>query len=363
MPKILFLPKYPRMGASSRLRTYQFLPLWEEAGYGVRVVSFFNEDYLKDVYGRRRPSIWNVLGCYFRRLWVLMGVWRYDLVWVEKELFPYLPAWAEWLLAHLGPGYVVDYDDAVFHRYDFQGSYWVRKLLGRKIDRVMRRAKVVFVGNDYLAQRARNAGAKSVILLPTVIDPKRYSKKEAHPSGMVWIGWIGSPSTLKYVKAVRKELEQVCRESGVGLLLVNGHDGFSFQGELKMIPWTESGEVEAILQMDIGIMPLPDNEWERGKCAYKLIQYMACGLPVVASPVGMNKEVVRHGENGFLASGSEEWKEGLLTLIRDVGLRKKMGEKGFELVQERFTLRENFEVMVREVRKVEFRVGEESDMS
>ena len=339
------------MGASSRLRTYQFLPLWEEAGYGVRVASFFNEAYLKDVYGRRRPGVWNVLGCYLKRFWVLLGVWRYDLVWVEKELFPYLPAWAEWLLAYLGPGYVVDYDDAVFHRYDTQGSYLVRNLLGRKIDRVMARARMVFVGNDYLAERAKKAGVKSVILLPTVIDPKRYRKKEVYSSGKVWIGWIGSPSTLKYVKAIKQELEEVCREANAGLLLVNGNEGFSFQGDLNMIPWSEAGEVEAILQMDIGIMPLPDNEWERGKCAYKLIQYMACGLPVVASPVGMNKEVVRNGENGFLAEGSAEWKEGLLRLVRDEGLRKMMGEKGFELVQERFTLKGNFEVMVAEVRR------------
>lgn len=347
MKKILFLPKYPRMGASSRLRTYQFLPLWEEAGYGVRVTSFFNEGYLKDVYGGRRPGIWNVLGCYLNRFWVLMGAWRYDLVWVEKELFPYLPAWAEWLLAHLGPGYVVDYDDAVFHRYDTQGNYLVRNLLGRKIDKVMSSARTVFVGNEYLAKRAKEAGAKSVILLPTVIDPTRYRKKESKESGKVW---IGSPSTLKYVKDIQAELEKVCREANAGLLLVNGHDGFSFNGELRMIPWTEAGEVEAILQMDIGIMPLPDNEWERGKCAYKLIQYMACGLPVVASPVGMNVEVVRNGKNGFLAAGSAEWKEALLKLVRDASLRKRLGEKGFELVQEQFTLRRNFEVMLEEVR-------------
>ena len=210
---------------------------------------------------------------------------------------------------------------------------------------------MVFVGNDYLAERAKKAGVKSVILLPTVIDPKRYRKKEVYSSGKVWIGWIGSPSTLKYVKAIKQELEEVCREANAGLLLVNGNEGFSFQGDLNMIPWSEAGEVEAILQMDIGIMPLPDNEWERGKCAYKLIQYMACGLPVVASPVGMNKEVVRNGENGFLAEGSAEWKEGLLRLVRDEVLRKMMGEKGFELVQERFTLKGNFEVMVAEVRR------------
>lgn len=175
--------------------------------------------------------------------------------------------------------------------------------------------------------------------------------------GRVWVGWIGSPSTMKYLMGLMPVLEKLGEELEFGLLIVNGelrikNEELGGGFDIKHIVWTEEGEVEAIRKMDVGIMPLPDDQWERGKCAYKLIQYMACSLPVVASPVGMNQEVVRHGENGFLARTDEEWIQPLKTLIQDAGLRKRMGEKGLELVRERFTVERNFEVMKEEVERM-----------
>lgn len=343
LPKtILFLPKYPRMGASSRLRTYQFISRWEGAGYRVKVSPFFNEQYLQERYKGEGLDTWNLLKCYFQRLWVLLGAWRYTHVWIEKELFPFVPAWAEWILAKVGKGYFVDYDDAVFHRYDQARRPWVRRIFSDKIDRVMRYAKVVFVGNSYLEQRARQAGAKKIVRLPTVIDTKKYGMKTWSDGGTVRIGWIGSPSTLKYLNLIRPELEQICREYDAEVLLVNGKVKWKFDGPMRLIPWTEEGEVAAIQEMDIGVMPLPDTPWEQGKCAYKLIQYMACGLPVIASPVGMNVDVVEEGVNGFLAKDGESWIAALRTLVRDAALRKRMGEYGFALVQKEYTLEGNF---------------------
>lgn len=347
--KILFLPKYPRMGASSRLRTYQFLPSWIKAGYEVKVSPFFNEFYLKEKYKGQGVTKSNVLKCYLKRLLVLMGFWRYDLVWVEKELFPFLPAWAEWFLAKLGKGYVVDYDDAVFHRYDMARRPIVRKWLGKKIDGVMRHSNIVWAGNSYLATWATKAGAKKVVILPTVIDPNRYSLKDYTLSTPVVIGWIGSPTTLKYLNEIRPVLEKLSKELDVVIHVVGGNREWRFDGNLTLIQWTEEGEVAAIQGMDIGVMPLPDDPWEKGKCAYKLIQYMACGLPVVASPVGMNVDVVVDGENGFLAKTQEEWYGYLKMLILDGEMRREMGGKGFELVKEHYTIERNFEVIRREL--------------
>ncbi|WP_439481072.1 glycosyltransferase family 4 protein [Cyclobacterium plantarum] len=343
--KILFLPKYPRKGASSRLRTYQFLPLWKEKGVAVTVSSFFTEAYLENIYSNKRPAYLHVLSCYWRRFKLLLTAGKYDLVCVEKELFPYFPAFPEWLLARL-KGYWVDYDDAVFHNYD-QGKYpFVSRFFPHKIDRVMQWASVVTAGNNYLMERAGLAGADSVIQLPTVIDPNRYKKKVHEKKNAVTIGWIGSPSTLKYLDAVIPALESLHKKHKIVVLLVNGNNHLQFSGNLKTIRWTEDGEVNALLQMDIGIMPLPDNAWERGKCAYKLIQYMACGLPVVASPVGMNREVVQHGVNGFLADTEEEWVEFLGQLISDWKMREDFGTKGYELVMEKYTLAGNFQKML-----------------
>jgi glycosyltransferase involved in cell wall biosynthesis len=175
-----------------------------------------------------------------------------------------------------------------------------------------------------------------------VVDASRYQKKGEAEKSIFRIGWIGSPSTLKYVKLLVPALEILNTQFALELQLVNGEKGVAYSGKQVLIPWSEETEVGSILQMDIGIMPLPDDPWERGKCAYKLIQYMACGLPVVASPVGMNLEVVVHGENGFLASSVEEWVEYLRKLLEDPSLRARMGEKGRAMVLEKYTLEKNF---------------------
>ena len=340
--KLLFLPKYPRKGASSRLRTFQYLPLWEEMGYSVTVNSFFTEKYLNTIYDHQSPGYWHVLTCYFRRFSLLFSVQKYDLIIIEKEIFPYLPAFAEWFLSKVN-SYWVDYDDAVFHNYDQKDNFMVSLLMPKKIDHVMKMANRVIVGNDYLKKRAEMAGAKKIEVFPTVIDPKKYKVKEDQkPIDTITIGWIGSPSTLKYLDPIVPILDWIHEHYPIKFLLVNGKSKMKFKGRIESIPWTEDGEVEAILKMDIGIMPLPDNPWERGKCAYKLIQYMACGLPVVASPIGMNKDVVIHGENGFLANSKEEWISGLGKLITDPQLRKEFGYKGREKVLNEFTMEGNF---------------------
>jgi glycosyltransferase involved in cell wall biosynthesis len=376
MTKILFFPKYPVMGASSRLRTYQFIPLWKEAGYEVEISSFFDEAYLTQVYEHQRPEVWNVLKCYARRISRLFLVYKYDYIWIEKELFPFAPAWAEVLLGALDVKLIVDYDDAVFHNYDKSKNFWVRTFLPRKIDRVMKAADIVFAGSLYLAQRAERSGAKKVVILPTVIDPQKYGAKpiaiarespaEMHAHSSIQddplvsehlpsLGWIGSPSTLKYLMTVSRALTELYGMRPFRFVLING-SSVRYRQYLDLpeeaithLVWSEQEEVSQIHQMDIGIMPLPDDPWERGKCAYKLIQYMACGLPVVASPVGMNSEVVDHGKNGFLANSEEDWIKYLQMLLVDAELRRTMGREGRSLVEREFTLKGNFSKMLEHI--------------
>ena len=342
MKKILLLPKYPPMAASSRLRTYQYVPFWEKHVGKVEVSPLLNQQYLQELYAGKRIRKFNVFTCYLKRLFILFSAFRYDLIWVEKELFPFLPPFAEWLLSRT-KGYVVDYDDAIFHNYDGSDFPIVRHLLPRKIDRVMRYSKLVWAGNPYLMDRARTAGAKRVSFLPTVIDSARYRLKTHSPNPVTCIGWIGSPTTQKYLQELLPVFEVLHRLFPIRILLVNGSESLAFSGELEVIPWTEEGEVDAILRMDIGIMPLPDSPWERGKCAYKLIQYMACGLPVVASPVGFNTTVVTHGHNGYLADTPESWQKHLTDLSLHPEKRQAMGKQGYLRVQESYTLERNIE--------------------
>ncbi|MDF2159393.1 glycosyltransferase [Algoriphagus sp. CAU 1675] len=335
------------------MRTFQFLPLWEENGVQTKVSPFFSENYLNQLYAAKRPGISTVLASYLRRFGVLLTAFRYDLIWIEKELFPYLPPWAEYLLNRFGKPYVVDYDDAIFHNYDRSPNWLLRSLLAKKIDKVMKYSALVLAGNEYLESRAWVAGAGAVELLPTVIDPEKYRVK-TEKGDKVTLGWIGSPTTLKYLASLKKVFEELAKKHSFRLLVVNapGVRMEDINCDVTYIPWTEAGEVDLIQQMDIGMMPLENNKWERGKCAYKLIQYMACGLPVIASPVGVNAEVVDHGVNGYLADHQSEWVFYLSELINNPGRRRQMGVKGRSLVEEKYTREKNFQKMKSLVEKL-----------
>jgi glycosyltransferase involved in cell wall biosynthesis len=339
--KILLLSKYSRKGASTRLRSLQYLPYMESKGFHVTVTSLFDDQYLDQLYrhGKRAPL--HMAMRYLRRLFVLLGAFRYDLIWIEKEMFPYMPALAERLLHWLGKRYVVDYDDAIFHNYDLSGNLVLRKVLGRKIDVVMRYASCVVVGNDYLASRAKAAGAVCVELVPTVVDARRYNSKESSLAVSPVIGWIGSPSTQRYVTDIAQTLTSLCQKYDARLLLIGASADIvsKFPGlNVEVEPWSEASEVELIARMDIGIMPLPDGPWEKGKCGYKLIQYMACGIPVIASPVGVNVEIVGTFHCGLLADNLAEWEATLTQLLESKALRHQLGRAGRQAVEDRYSL-------------------------
>ena len=235
---------------------------------------------------------------------------------------------------------VSDYDDAVFHRYDQHRVAPVRWLLGRKIDRVMKSSQLVMAGNAYLADRARNAGGAHVEIVPTVVDLSHYSVRSAALSTpSVRVGWIGTPNTWHaFGKTLYTQINDTLAAHDAQFCAVGAELEAGRVGNLEVIAWCEDTEVDAIQNMDIGVMPLPDTSWARGKCGYKLIQYMACGLPVVASPVGVNKEIVEHGVNGFLAESDAEWHTAIEALISDPDLRHRMGAAGRQKVENDYSL-------------------------
>ena len=329
--KILLLSKYSRLGASSRIRSLQYLPYLENHGIGVTVRSLFDDDYLNRLYQNGERSVFSIAKCYWRRLFVLFSVFKYDLIWIEKEIFPYFPPFAERLLYFLSKKYVVDYDDAIFHNYDFSGNIFIRAFMKKKIDKVMHYAVCVVAGNEYLAVRARAAGAPRVELIPTVVDITRYSSRDNLVSSRPVIGWIGSPSTQSYVIGIRDALIRACKVHHARLILVGAteHMREEFSGlDIDIVTWSEASEADSIRQMDIGIMPLPDGPWEKGKCGYKLIQYMACGIPVIASPVGVNVDIVTGSQCGLFAGSLSEWEAALLQLLESPSQRAILGSAG-----------------------------------
>jgi len=336
--KVLLLTRHGRMGSSSRQRFYQYLPFLAGQGFEIAVARLHDESYLLRLYAGEGRSPRAILGDYLRRIAFLLSHRRWDLLWIEKEILPWLPRAAERLLTPRGVPWVLDYDDAIFHRYDNLGP--ARILLGRKIDALMRGATMVIAGSHYLAQRAIAAGAQRVELLPTVVDLRRYPlPAQARPDSEPFtIGWVGSPTTAGYLAGIAPALGALCKDGAARLVCVGGAPARMDGVAAVQRAWSEASEAAEIARFDVGIMPLPDAPWERGKCGYKLIQYMACGIPVVASPVGANLEIVEHAVQGYLADTQPSWIEALARIRDDPGLRRRMGEAGRRRVEALYSL-------------------------
>lgn len=336
--RVLMLPRYGVVGASSRLRLLQYLPYLRAFGFEVECSPLLDGDYVTNLYSKR-TSVTGVVGSYLRRLRVLLSAKRFDVIWVEKEVWPWLSASAEFASISRSARVVVDYDDAVFHRYDQHQVRVVRWIFGRKIDKVMRHADLVTVGNQYLAERAAAAGAKWVELVPTVIDLDRYPPTPPRVVGdEVVIGWIGSPATADYLHILTPALEAIRERHSVRCIAIGARPDQLQGTPFEAVPWTEADEVRLLHEFDLGVMPLEDGPWERGKCGYKLIQYMACDLPVIASPVGVNSDIVEPGVTGYLASTTEQWIHSLNSLISKPDLRLELGVAGRKKVEQTYCL-------------------------
>lgn len=336
---ILLLSRYTRLGASSRLRTMQYLPALAREGLHVQVTHFFDDAYLHALYSGQSAK-GSKIRYVSQRIMQMRRLPKPDLIWLEYEALPWVPWMIERSFLPRGVPIVSDYDDAVFHRYDLHRVALVRWLLGRKIDRIMQRSALVFAGNEYLAHRARRAGALHVEIVPTVVDMSQYTvRSEPTTNTSVQVGWIGTPNTWEaFGEQLYSQLNDTLATHGARFKAVGAKLEPESVGELDVVSWSEDTEVREIQSMDIGVMPLTDTPWARGKCGYKLIQYMACGLPVVASPVGVNREIVEHGVNGFLAETNEEWQSAIETLLADEELRHRMGAAGRKRVEEHYSL-------------------------
>jgi glycosyltransferase involved in cell wall biosynthesis len=337
---LLILSRYDRLGASSRVRTYQYLPFLREAGISTLVCPLFDDAYVAARNSEQgRPPIGNLVHAYWRRSRTLLATRDARAVWIEYEALPWLPYdFERWLYRSARP-VIVDYDDAVFHRYDGHRSRLVRRLVGRKIDRIMAAATIVVAGNAYLADRAKRAGAKRVEIVPSVVDLARYAQKAEAPKHREFvIGWIGSRSTLPYLQTLETTIRTLAAQRPVKVVNVGGTPWSPRGIDVRTMTWSEASEVNDMLAFDVGVMPLPDEPWARGKCGYKLIQYMACALPTVAAPVGVNAEIVVHGKTGFLATAPDEWLQALRALAASPAMRHGMGRAAFARVAERYSL-------------------------
>jgi glycosyltransferase involved in cell wall biosynthesis len=273
-----------------------------------------------------------VLTALWRRLREASSVSECDLVYVFREGALLGPALAERALARRLP-FVFDFDDAVWVRYVSPANSYLSYLrFPGKTATLCRLARHVMAGNPYLRDYAARYNER-VTIVPTTIDTARYEVRPRRVNAVPVIGWTGSYSTEQYLRLVRTVLERLRKRREFRFAVVGGR-GFAVDGvEVEHRPWRSATEVDDLRDFDIGIMPLPDTEWERGKCGLKALQYMALEIPAVASPVGVNRDIIQHGTNGLLASTEEEWAAALERLLSDASLRRALGRAGRATVE------------------------------
>ncbi len=349
---ILFLVPYPLNRApSQRFRFEQYFRFLEEKNIAYTVQSFLDDKSWTILYkkGHRMRKLLAVIKGLSRRIGQMLRLRGYDFVFIHREAAPPGPPVFEWWIAKIaGKKIIYDFDDALWLPDDMHENKLMAWLKWRKkTASVCKWAWKVSAGNSYLADYAGQYNAR-VALNPTTIDtayhdaPIKHENKDNHTSNIV-IGWTGSHSTMKYLEPVLPVMEALEEIYRLEFLLISNKKPAWTMKSLQYQPWSEKTEVEDLRRIDIGIMPLPDDEWAKGKCGFKALQFMALNIPVVASPVGVNSILIHDNENGFLASTTEEWIEKLQLLIENPGLRKKFGIAGRKTVEESYSVNTNKE--------------------
>jgi len=315
-------------------------------GIDLQVSSLLGDDYLQKRFNAGRLPWLSMLEAGVKRVRGLRAS-DHDVAVLHCELFPLMPGGLERHLLRDVP-YVYDFDDAFYLKYRHGRLGALKPILGKKFDAVLAGAAAITAGNASLGDYAARYNS-DVTLLPTVVDTDRYSPRPKLVKSVFTVGWIGSPSTAPYLRQLRPPLERLATESAVRLVVVGGKAPDIGGVEIVEKQWCEETEVADIQEFDVGVMPLPNDEWAKGKCAFKLIQYMACGVPVVGSRVGANIAVVTP-TCGFLASSDDEWTDALRALRDDRTLAKSMGDAARARVEQHYSLSHNLPILASVIR-------------
>jgi glycosyltransferase involved in cell wall biosynthesis len=253
------------------------------------------------------------------------------------------------------PPVVFDFDDAIFLPSVSDANRLIGALkLPQKVATIIRRSRHVIAGNEYLADYARQYNS-AVTTIPTCVDTTRFAPRadgRARSEGVApTIGWIGSPTTASYIRDLAPVLRQVRQRDPFRLRVSGTGDPLELGGlDIDNTAWSLAHEVELFNTCDVGVYPLADDDWSKGKCGFKAIEFMACGVPVVAAAVGVNRDIIQDGVNGFLASTEAEWIDKLTRLLEDPALRRRFGEAGRRTIEDRYSLHRHAPVLAATLR-------------
>lgn len=340
----MFLLPYPlRRAPSQRFRVEVFFPILQQQGIAFRTHCFMNEHAWQVLYrkGSLLQKIWAVFRGFVARMWVVLFVApRCRFVFVHREATPLGPPIFEWILARvLGKKLIYDFDDAIWipaisaHNKiaSLFKCFWKTKY-------ICRWATTVVAGNAYLAGFAQKYN-EQVVQLPTCVDTvSRFNQLQPQDAPIPIIGWTGSHSTLQYLNRLLPVFQQLEKQFEFELLVICDRPPSFGLNRLRYLPWREVTEICDLLQVNIGVMPLDADAWSEGKCGFKIIQYLSLGISAVASPVGVNKQIINHGVSGYLCHGEQEWFDALAILLQDANLRRQLGAAGRRKIQAEYSI-------------------------
>ncbi len=350
--RVLALLPYPAGRVpGQRYRIEQWAPLLRQQGIEVVFSPFLDPAALDLLYqpGHSAAKALATLRGYLRRSVEALLPRLPEVLFVYREAALLGPAWLERLFARRRP-MVFDFDDAIYLLDTSPANAWARALKSPdKAAALCRLAHGVTVGNETLAVFARQHAAR-VTVIPSSIDTDLYRPPDRAPNRRPVVGWTGSLTTLRYLEELLPALRRLRQTCDFELRVIGGEvraDGL----DVSCLPWRAQTEVADLATLDVGLMPLADDPWSRGKCGMKALQYMGLAIPAVVSPVGANTEIVRDGVNGFWAKSPEEWVDRLALLLRDSGLRKRLGQAARQTVEQEYSARVQAPLLARVLRE------------
>jgi len=344
MKKIVILTLYPEgLVPGPRFRYEQYLSFLREK-FDVKLFSFFNQSEYEAVH---RHSIlfaaFALVKGYVMRVFHLFCCLQADYIFIFRDVTPFGPPFMEWVLVKvLRKKIIYDFDDAIWLPDINQQSKWKVWLRNpSKTNQIISWAYKVSCGNQYLCDHARQYN-ENVIYNPTTIDTEGlHNELKSQHTKPVVIGWTGTHSTLKYIDPLVPVISKLEKEFNfIFLVICNKKPAYALSS-LLYIPWSKQTEKQDLLQMNFGIMPLSNDEWSKGKCGFKALQYMALGMPALVSPVGVNSEIIKNGYNGFLCSDLVEWEENIRILLNDEDLRTRLGRNARKTIEDKYSVLSN----------------------
>ncbi|MFQ5768972.1 MAG: glycosyltransferase family 4 protein [bacterium] len=352
--KVLFFVVFPEINAGTRYRVYKYLPYLDKENIQYTVCPPMPNWLFEFLYQTRNliKKVLYYLISFKIRFFQMLKVFNYDIIFIHQSLSYFGPPILEYFIAKLNNNIIFDIDDAHFAKPIFATGLGARFHDRNRIAKLCKISRQVIVSVDYLKQYVEQFNP-NVVVIPTSIDLERYTLKnyKTTKNQSVIIGWVGTASGLIYLQSLEEVFQKLSQLYDVKLKIISSTAINLRDIHVIHCKWSLKNEISDLQSLDIGVMPLPNTEFEKGKGGFKLIQYMGVGVPVVCSPVGINAEIVQDGINGYLANTKSEWLNKLSLLIENENLREKIGKKGRESIQDKFTIDANASKFIQAIKK------------